>query len=76
MLLYERGVVILLNMFLNFKSKNIFKSEKLHIDRKQDKLTCESNPSEDPNIEKQKLKQTKRLKCVFSTIRNLRFVAM
>ena len=75
MLLYEREVVILLNMFLNFKSKIII-SEKLHIDRKQGKLTYESNPSEDPNIKKQKLKQTKRLKCVFFTTSNLRFVVM
>ena len=76
MLLYEIEVVILLNMLLNFKSKIIIISEKLHIDRKQGKLTYESNPSEDPNIKKQKLKQTKRLKCVFFTTSNLRFVAM
>ena len=66
MLLYEREVVILLNMFLDFKSKHIIKGAIAQIERKQDKLTCESNLSEDPNIKKEKLKQTKRLKCVFN----------
>ena len=63
-------------MFLNFKSKHIIRGAIVQIERKQGKLTCESNPSEDPSIKKQKLKQTKRLKCVFSTTSNLRFVTM
>ena len=46
------------------------------IERKQVKLTCKSNPSEDSNIKKQKLKQTKGLKWAFSTTNNLRFVIM
>ena len=74
MLLHKRELVILLNMFLNFKSKHIIKGAITQIDRKQGKLTCESNPSEDPNIKKQELKQTKRPKCVFSTTSNLIFV--
>ena len=49
MLLYEREVVILLNIFLNFKSKHIVKGAISQIERKQGKLTCESNPSEDLN---------------------------
>ena len=76
MLLYEREVVILINMFLDFKSKHIIKGAIAQIERKQGKLSCESNPSEDPNIKKEKLKQTKRLKCVFSATSNLRFVTM
>ena len=62
-------------MFLNFKSKHI-KGAISQIERKQGKLTCESNPSKDPNIKKQKLKQTERLKCVSSTTSNLRFATM
>ena len=64
-------LLILLNMFLNLKSKHIIKGAITQIEREQGKLTCESNPSEDPHIKKQKLKQSKRLKCVFSTTRNL-----
>ena len=48
MLLYEREVVILLNMSFNFKSKHIIGQS----ERKQGKLTCESNPSQDPNLKK------------------------
>ena len=50
MQLYERKVVILLNIVLNFKSKHIIKSAIAQIERKLGKLTCESNLSEDPNI--------------------------
>ena len=50
MQLYEREVVILLNIVLNFKSKQIIKSAIAQIERKLGKLTCESNLSEDPNI--------------------------
>ena len=74
MLLYAKEVVILLNMFSNFKSKHILKGAIVQTERKQGKLTCESNPLEGPNIKR--LKQTKRLKCVFSTTSNLRFATM
>ena len=50
MQLYEREVVILLNIVLNFKSKHIIKGAIAQIERKLGKLTCESNLSEDPNI--------------------------
>ena len=50
MQLYEREVVILLNIVLNFKSKHIIKGAIAQIERKLGKLTCESNPSENPNI--------------------------
>ena len=50
MQLYEREVVILLNIVLNFKSKHIIKGAIAQIERKVGKLTCESNLSEDPNI--------------------------
>ena len=49
MQLYEREVVILLNIVLNFKSKHIIKGAIAQIERKLGKLTCESNLSEDPN---------------------------
>ena len=57
MLLYEREVVILLNVFLNFNLKHIIKGAIAQIEGKQCKLTCESNPTEGPNIKKQKIKQ-------------------
>ena len=76
MQLYKRESVILLNIVLDFKQKYIIKGAIAQIERKLGKLTCESNPSEDPNIKKQKLKQTKRFRCVFSTTSNLRFVTM
>ena len=65
MQLYEREVVILLSIVLNFnskhiikgaiaqieiKSKHIIKGAIAQIERKLGKLTCESNLSEDPNI--------------------------
>ena len=50
MQLYEREVVILLNIVLNFKSKHIIKDAIAHIERKLGKLTYESNLSEDPSI--------------------------
>ena len=50
MQLYEREVVILLNIVLNFKSKNIIKGAMAQIERKLGKLTCESNLSEEPLI--------------------------
>ena len=60
MQLYEREVVILLNIVLNFKSKQIIKGAISQIERKLAKLTYESNPLENPSIKKQKLKQAKR----------------
>ena len=50
MQLYEREVVILLNIVLNFKSKHIIKGAIAQIEGKLGKLSCESNLSEDPNI--------------------------
>ena len=50
MQLYEREVVILLNIVLNFKSKHIIKGAIAQIEAKLGKLSCESNLSEDPNI--------------------------
>ena len=50
MQLYEREVVILLNIVLNFKSKHIIKGAVAQIERKLGKLTFESNLSEDPSI--------------------------
>ena len=50
MQLYEREVVILLNIVLNFKSKHIIKGAIAQIERKLRKLTCESRLSENPNI--------------------------
>ena len=44
-------------MFLNIKSKHIIKGNLAQIEIKQSKLTCESIPSENPNIKKQKLNQ-------------------
>ena len=41
-------------MFLDFKSKHIIKGAVGQTERKQGKLTCESNPSEDSNIKKNK----------------------
>ena len=52
MQLYEREVVILLNIVLNFKSKHIIKGAIAQIERTLGKLTCESNLSEDSNISK------------------------
>ena len=48
MLLYQRKVVILQSMFLNFKKKHIIKGKIARIERKQGKVTCKSNPSKDP----------------------------
>ena len=48
--LYEREVVILPNIVLNFKSKHIIKGAIAQIEKKLGKLTYESNLSEDPNI--------------------------
>ena len=50
MQLYEREVMILLSIVLNFKSKLIIKGAMALIERKLGKLTCESNLSEDPSI--------------------------
>ena len=50
MQLYEREVAILLNKFLNFKSKHIIKGAIMQAETKLGKLSCESNLSEDPNI--------------------------
>ena len=45
--------MILLNIFLNLKSKHIIKCGIAQIEKKQDKLTCESFPLENSNIKKQ-----------------------
>ena len=50
MQLYEREVVILLNIVLNFKSKHIINGAIAQIGTKLGKISCESNLSEDPNI--------------------------
>ena len=50
--------MIFLNEFLNLKSKHIIKGAIGQIEKKQGKITCESNPSEDCNMKKQKLDQT------------------
>ena len=65
--LYEREVVILLNTVLNFKSKHIIKGAIAQIKKKLVKLINKSNLSEDSNISKQKLKQTKRFKPSWKT---------
>ena len=41
-----RVVMNFLNMFLYRKSKHAIKGAISEIEKKQDKLTCESNPSE------------------------------
>ena len=61
---------------LNLKSKHTIKDAIAQTERKQGKITCESNSLEDPNIKKQKLNHNKRIKCVFSTISNLKFVTI
>ena len=48
MQLYEIEVVILPNLVLSFKSKQIIKGAIAQIEIKLVKLTCESNLSEDP----------------------------
>ena len=50
MQLYEKEVMILLSIVLNFKLKLIIKGAMALIERKLGKLTCESNLSEDPSI--------------------------
>ena len=45
--------MVLLNMFLNLKSKHISKCEIAQTEKKQHKLTCESFPLENSNIKKQ-----------------------
>ena len=50
MQLYEREVVILLNIVLHFKSKQIIKGAIGQTERKLGNLSCESNLSEDSNI--------------------------
>ena len=53
-------------MFLDFKSKHIIKGAVGQTERKQGKLTCESNPSEDSNIKKTKIKTKQRTQmCIF-----------
>ena len=50
MQLRKGKVVISLNIVLDFKSKHIIKRAIAKVERKQGKLTCESNLSEDPDI--------------------------
>ena len=61
MQLYEREVVILLNIVLNFKLKHIIKGAVVEIERKLDELTCESNLSEDPQYIKTKIKTNQKI---------------
>ena len=63
-------------MFLNLKSKHITEGSIVHIEKKQGKLTCESNFLENPNIKKQKFSQSERIKYVFSTASSFRFVTI
>ena len=63
-------------MFLNLKSKHITEGSIAHIEKKQGKLTCESNFLENPNIKKQKFSQSERIKYVFSTASSFRFVTI
>ena len=58
---YERENMISLYMFLNLKSKHITKGSIAHIEKKQGKLTCESNFLGNPNIKKQKFSQSERI---------------
>ena len=51
--------MILLNTFLNIKSKHVIKGAVGQIEKKQGKLTREQIPSENLNIKKQKLNQNK-----------------
>ena len=52
--------MLLLNLSLDFKRKHVIKGAIAHIERKQGKVTYESNTSEDTNMNKnKKLKQTK-----------------
>ena len=44
------------NEFLNLKSKHIIKGAIGQIEKKQGKITCESNSSEDCNMNKTKIK--------------------
>ena len=60
-------------MFLNLKSKHITEGSIAHIEKKQGKLTCESNFLENPNIKRQKFSQSERIKYVFSTASSFRF---
>ena len=63
-------------MFLNPKSKHIIKETIAHIEKEQGKLPCESISSENPNIKRQKLNQSKRIKCGSSTTSNSKFVTV
>ena len=63
-------------MFLNLKSKHITEGSIAHIEKKQGKLTCESNFLENPNIKRQKLSQSERIKYVFSTASSFRFATV
>ena len=48
--------MIILNMFLNLKSKHIIKGAIAQTGKKQGKLTCESVSSENSNIKNRKIK--------------------
>ena len=63
-------------MFLNLKSKHITEGSIAHIEKKQGKLTCESNFLENPNIKRQKFSQSERIKYVFSTASSFRFATV
>ena len=52
MLRYKRELVIFLNMLINLKSNHIIKAAVVKIEKKQGKLICESDSSENPNIKK------------------------
>ena len=63
-------------MILNLKSKHIIKGAIAQIEKKQGKITCVSDPLKDPNIKKPKLNQSKRIKYVFSTTSDIKFVTI
>ena len=44
----------LLNIIFDLKTKHVIKGALPEIKKKKDKLTCETNPSEKPNIKKNK----------------------
>ena len=52
---YERENMISLYMFLNLKSKHITKGSIAHIEKKQGKLTCESNFLGNPDDDRRAL---------------------
>ena len=50
----------LLNTIFDLKTKHVIKGTLPEIKKKKDKVTCETNPSEKPSINKQTFNQHKR----------------